>query len=218
MPELTHDTAEDGFHEIQLSGKQLVFVGMTVTIVFVAIFLCGVLVGRNTRPPRDGEYVETAATAGSAATPATTPAPDAAGPPATEPPAPPVEDELTYHKRLQGTTPPEEPKPKEKPQAVPPAAARPPAPAAAPPASADVPTSGKPGTWYVQVSALRNRAEAGNMVKRLLAKGYPAYLELPARSTPAIYRVRVGRYSDRREADKVARRLKEDQLTAQVGR
>ena len=50
VPELTHDTAEDGFHEIQLSGKQLVFLVMTVTIVSVVIFLCGVLVGRDTRP------------------------------------------------------------------------------------------------------------------------------------------------------------------------
>ena len=209
MPELTHDSTEDGFHEIQLSGKQLVFVGMTVTIVFVAIFLCGVLVGRNTRPPRDGDVVETAAVT----TPAQ-PSADAAGPAAAEPPAPPVEDELSYPKRLQGAPAAEELKPK--PQPAPPAAAKP---ATPPPAtSIDVPTSGRPGTWFVQVVALRNRAEAAAFVKRLMAKGHPAYLELPARGAVEMYRVRVGRYSDRRDAEQVARRLKEDQLTAEVRR
>jgi cell division septation protein DedD len=45
--------AEDGFHEIQLSGKQLVFLFMATTIVSIVIFLCGVLVGRGARsePP-----------------------------------------------------------------------------------------------------------------------------------------------------------------------
>ena len=41
--------AEDGFHEIQLSGKQLVFLFMATTIVSIVIFLCGVLVGRGAR-------------------------------------------------------------------------------------------------------------------------------------------------------------------------
>ena len=41
---------DDGFHEIQLSGKQLVFLFMATTVVSVVIFLCGVLVGRGVRP------------------------------------------------------------------------------------------------------------------------------------------------------------------------
>lgn len=41
--------AEDGFHEIHLSGKQLVFLFMATTIVSIVIFLCGVLVGRGVR-------------------------------------------------------------------------------------------------------------------------------------------------------------------------
>ena len=209
MPELTHDTAEDGFHEIQLSGKQLVFVGMTVTIVFVAIFLCGVLVGRNTRPPREGETIETAS---APAAPATS---TEAGPPATEPPAPPVEDELSYPKRLEGKPAQEQLKPTpQRPGAKPTTPT--PTPASAP--ALDVPTSGKPGTWHVQVIALSNRADAAAMVKRLIGKGYPAYLELPPRGTPTPYRVRVGLYKDRREADQVAKRLKEDKFEAVVRR
>ncbi len=41
--------ADDGFHEIQLSGKQLVFLFMATTVVSIVIFLCGVLVGRGGR-------------------------------------------------------------------------------------------------------------------------------------------------------------------------
>ena len=44
------DSGDDGFHEIQLNGKQLVFLGMATTLVSVVIFLCGVLVGRGVKP------------------------------------------------------------------------------------------------------------------------------------------------------------------------
>jgi cell division septation protein DedD len=47
----SHPT-EDGFHEIQLNGKQLVFLFMAATVVSVVIFLCGVLVGRGVRTER----------------------------------------------------------------------------------------------------------------------------------------------------------------------
>ena len=52
MPELSHDTTEDGFHEIQLSGKQLVFLFIVTTSVVVGVFLFGVLVGRGARDGR----------------------------------------------------------------------------------------------------------------------------------------------------------------------
>jgi cell division septation protein DedD len=45
-------TTDDGFHEIQLNGKQLVFLFMAATVVSVVIFLCGVLVGRGVRTER----------------------------------------------------------------------------------------------------------------------------------------------------------------------
>ena len=48
---MTHSsTNDDGFREIQLNGKQLVFLFMAATVVSVVIFLCGVLVGRGVRP------------------------------------------------------------------------------------------------------------------------------------------------------------------------
>ena len=50
---LTAHTQDDGFHEIQLNGKQLVFLFMAATVVSVVIFLCGVLVGRGVRAERE---------------------------------------------------------------------------------------------------------------------------------------------------------------------
>src|SRR3954471_22862092 len=41
--------SDEGLHEIQLNGKQLVFLFMTGTVVLVVIFLCGVMVGRGVR-------------------------------------------------------------------------------------------------------------------------------------------------------------------------
>lgn len=38
---------DDGFREIQLNGKQLMFAFMATMVASVVIFLCGVLVGRN---------------------------------------------------------------------------------------------------------------------------------------------------------------------------
>ncbi len=43
---------DDGFREIQLNGKQLVFLFMAVTVVLVVTFLTGVLVGRGVRAER----------------------------------------------------------------------------------------------------------------------------------------------------------------------
>ena len=39
MAELTHESPDDAFHEIQLSGKQLVFLFMATTVVAVVIFV-----------------------------------------------------------------------------------------------------------------------------------------------------------------------------------
>ena len=63
---------DDGFHEIQLSGKQLVFLCMATTVVSIVIFLCGVLVGRGVRPV---EAVAEAAAVAPADVPPDTPAP-----------------------------------------------------------------------------------------------------------------------------------------------
>ena len=53
--------SDEGFHEIQLNGKQLVFLFMAATVVSVVIFLCGVMVGRGVRAERGPEAVVDAA-------------------------------------------------------------------------------------------------------------------------------------------------------------
>ena len=219
MSELSHDSADDGFHEIQLSGKQLVFLFIVTTTVIVVVFLCGVKVGRGARAAQADEPGPTAA---ATATPNPQPVPDAA-PPAAQPPAaaPETPDELSYHERLKGAAPPEEtlkkpkaetqPQPKQEPapkQASPASAPRP-APAAQ---SAGVPVAGRPGTWAVQVIATRDRDMATSIVKRLIGKGYPAFLvPPPGGAGPAYFKVQVGRYTDKPEAEQVSSRIKKEE-------
>jgi cell division septation protein DedD len=216
VSEISHDTADDGFHEIQLSGKQLVFLFIVTTTVIVVVFLCGVKVGRGARAAQ-GEADQISA----AATPSTQPVPDA-GPPAAEPPAPAAEtpDALSYHERLKGAAPREETL-KQKAE-TPPQPTTEPAPKPAPPASAPrpasaaesagVPIAGRPGTWAVQVIATRDRDMATSIIKRLVGRGYPAFLVAPpAGAGPAYYKVHVGRYSDRGEAEQVSLRIKKEE-------
>jgi DedD protein len=210
---LAHDTAplnDDAFHEIQLSGKQLVFLFMATTVVSVFIFLCGVLVGRGVRAEKAPDSIEeTAAAAPLAEAPA--PAPQAE-PQATEPPPPaeaaPVTEDLSYHDRLQreGATR-EQLKPSPEPQRAPTDRATK---AAASAAAVDTPAS-KDG-WVVQLIVLRNRTEATTIVQRLSSKGYPAFVVDPAQGGAVrAYKVQVGRYSDRREAEQAARRLEKEE-------
>src|SRR5438552_11280759 len=49
---LASQVPDDAFREIQLNGKQLVFLFMVATVVSVVIFLCGVFVGRGVRAER----------------------------------------------------------------------------------------------------------------------------------------------------------------------
>jgi cell division septation protein DedD len=238
-----NELADDGFHEIQLSGKQLVFAFMLATTVAVAIFLCGVLVGRGVRSDRAIEGGDTVASASPPPAAATPSQPAAAGgPPAAEPPAPAPEpdDELSYAKRLQGDQSASAEKLKPAPAksepapppatvaarpAVPPAATpaarlpvtapAPPAPAPAPPAAA--PSAGRPGGWIVQLMALQDRSQCVTLAQRLTSKGYPAFVVDPTPGSPKIYRVQVGGYPDREKADQAARRLeKEEQFKTYV--
>jgi DedD protein len=232
VPELSHDAAEDGFHEIQLSGKQLVFLFIVTTTVLVVVFLCGVKVGRGARAVA-GEEPEASAPA--AAVPAPQPQPlAAAGPPAAEPPAPATDtpEELSYHQRLKGDAAPAETlKPAEdRKPATPQSASAPskdagatarqtPAPPSKP-GNDGVPSSGRAGTWVVQVIATRDRDVASSVVKKLAGKGYPAFLVNPAAgAAQPFYKVHVGRYTDRTEATQVSERIKkEEQFQAWITR
>lgn len=228
-------TQDDAFREIQLNGKQLVFMGMAVVVIAVAIFLMGVQVGRGVRGERgltEGADVGAAATAAE-----------------TEPPLPPPSlnqgstetpltagEKLSYAERLTGNTegealktdagpalPAEAPTPKSETPITDPLPPAPVAAAAAPtpaPAAPVVLTDDPAGNGFaIQVAALRERSEADTIVKRLAVKGYPAYVLAPAKGAPAVYRVRVGKYKERREADTMAARLqKEEQFKPWVVR
>lgn len=224
---------DDGVTEIQLSGKQLVFLFMAGTVAAVVIFLLGVFVGRGVRAQAVGadplvaeqqqeapEIPPIAAVTGGGA-------PGAAA------------EGLSYPERLTGEAPPREPlrdprantsgeSSAESSQApvrtapVEPAsgaaessAARPPSAerssAGADALAADVPREPAGSGFAIQLAALARREEAENMVRRLNAKGYPAYLLAPEAGAPAVYRVRVGKFRDRREAEAVSARLQKEE-------
>lgn len=222
VPEMTHEHPDDGFHEIHLSGKQLVFLFMATTVVSVVIFLLGVWVGRGVPVQQavDGLADPAAMAAGP---PPSTPVPLAdSGVHAEEPPAPPVEEpELSYQRRLEGDRPPERldpPRAEEPRSASPVRSAQSRTPAARESVSPASTSGGQPGTWVVQVHALRDRTVANGIVQRLTSKGYPAFL-VAAGPPSGIYRVQVGRFKDRSEAERVLERLsKEEQYKPWITR
>ena len=212
---------DEGFHEIQLNGKQLVFLFMAATVVAVVIFLCGVMVGRGVPVQRAGAFVDGPAqtaldptaltyepTAPASASTSTTGAPPSA------------HETLTYPDRLEEPTPPVETlrspvetaaavsrplETEEVPEAV--------------PALSPSPLSEPDGKGFVvQVAAVRERNEADTIARRLSTKGYPAFVTTPANGAP-VFRVRVGKYTERREAESVAGRLeKEEQFKPWITR
>jgi hypothetical protein len=217
----SHDGADEGFHEIQLSGKQLVFLFMATTVVSVVIFLCGVLVGRGVK----GDTVNAAEAPPSAeAVPAGTSSTPEPAPTTIEPPA--ASSELSYLRRLDGAKPvneelkatpepkaatPPATKPAEPPPVKPAVEPPPPAPAKTTPAPAAAPQGGRPGVWAVQVVALSDRGAANAVVQRLAGKGYPAFVLLPQATAVQHYKVQVGRYTDRSEAEQIRQRLKKEE-------
>ena len=218
--------SDQGVREIQLNGKQLVFMFMTATVAAVVIFLCGVMVGRGVNTTRASAVaaVATDPTVDPTSTtqPQQTSSSDAAS---SAEPVSSQEDlkELTYAKRLEAPEPPPEP-------AVEPAVATPvPAIAEQPkveksPVVARTtktvdPSEPKGAGFVVQVASLKSRGEADAIAKRLSSKGFPSFVTTPGSSGPKVFRVRVGKYADRREAETVARKLeKEEQFKPWITR
>ena len=201
-------TTDDGFHEIQLNGKQLVFLFMAVTVVSVVIFLCGVLVGRGVRiAPTAIDPVQA-----QGVTPAVE-APPPAIATGSEPSAA-SKEAVTYPEVLAKAEPPRERL--ETPQPAP-APARPAPAEPAPPAAASAEPAGT--GFAIQLAALGKRDEADGIARRLTGKGYPAYVLTPDSGAPAVFRVRVGKFKDRKEAESIAARLqKEEQFNPWIVR
>jgi cell division septation protein DedD len=213
--------SEQGVREIQLNGKQLVFMFMTATVAAVVIFLCGVMVGRGVNTTRASAAAAVTTeptvdpTAAQTSQASSTDASSAA-------PVSSQEDlkELTYAKRLEAPEPPPEP-------AVEPVVASPvPAIAEQPkvervaPATKEVDPGVPQGNGFVvQVASLKSRGEADAIAKRLSSKGFPSFVTTPGSSGPKVFRVRVGKYADRREAETVAKKLeKEEQFKPWITR
>ena len=234
--------SDEGVHEIQLNGKQLVFMFMAVTVVAVVIFLCGVMVGRGVRAPRATELADAAietpldptasvatapsSTAGTSSSAATDPTQD---PTLTSgrlnaPPPEPLKESVQIVQEVKATAPP-------KTTAVEPPPAAPAVKIAAAPAKPTVPKTPAPKTpkpaavsesgegFVVQVAAVKERSEADTIAKRLSSKGFPSFVSSPSAGAARVYRVRVGKFRDRSDAETVARRLeKEEQFKPWITR
>jgi cell division septation protein DedD len=220
--------AESGVREIQLSGKQLVFLFMASVVLVVVVFLLGVSVGRGARVT--GAAVAADVTA--------TPEAPIAAPPGT----PASANDLTYKDRLTGAAGPAKradagagpvsaatgvpAPPAETPRAsdpappvTPPASEQTSVPAAAAttkaPASTSTPPVAPPGSWFVQVDSFRSKDLANALVAKLKGKGYDAFIvDVPK---PLLH-VRVGPYPQRSAADGVVAQLKKDGFSSLVTR
>jgi hypothetical protein len=202
---------DEGVHEIQLNGKQLVFLFMAATVVAVVIFLSGVMVGRGVAPTQaaafDGGPEAIVDPTASTQNPSPALALSERRPVSTQ-------EELTYAERLEGATPPPETLKDARDRedsAVP--AVRDPAPVPEPesepvdPVDRAILTVPPGNGWVVQVGAYP-RPTAEGIARGLGAKGYPTFI-LPR--DKGLFAVRVGKYSDRREADAVRVRLERDE-------
>jgi cell division protein FtsN len=232
---------DEGLHEVQLNGKQLVFLFMVGTVFMVVVFLSGVMVGRGLRAPAGLNLATASAaaidpTASVQADPAASPTASSSAGLSTGGVPVSAGESLTYTGRLESPTPPAEtlggeaetpsrdavraPLPSPEPVAAAPAAATK---AVAPPPAAPAPPPGltEPAGdgFVVQVMAVNTRAEADAIARRLASKGYPTFVTTTGAGAKVSYRVRVGKYGDKREADAVSARLqKEEQFNPWVTR
>ena len=236
--------SDEGVHEIQLNGKQLVFMFMAVTVVAVVIFLCVVMVGRGVRAPRATELADVATE--SPLDPTAPPARVSANTPSSPANPDPTQDPTADNsKRLSETAPVPEPSKETQTQPIiqevsaPASAApktvaeapripvvsipQPKSPAQKPPAPKaprSAPVNEPAGDGFVvQVAAVKERSEADTIAKRLSSKGFKSFVSSPTEGAARVYRVRVGKFNDRREAENVARRLeKEEQFKPWITR
>jgi cell division protein FtsN len=222
--------SDEGFHEIQLNGKQLVFLFMATTVVLVLTFLFGVIVGRNARAGTT--EAASAAPAEVAPDPGVSPVGENPAPPPVRGAAAPMEtdapkasEELSYADRLLRDAAPEE---NLKPAtSAKPAASAPPKPA--PARSRDTAAPGEPVASREQPIASREKpaVEHAPVVQEPVAANPPAPRPAPATPPPAPaeaatpvataapssdpsgpgFAVQVAAYRDRRESDTLAKQL-----------
>lgn len=221
---LATQTHDDAFREIQLNGKQLVFLFMVATVVSVVIFLCGVFVGRGVRAERPATIADA-----SASTPLTIPdvAPaDQPPPPAGSDPTaaapPPAVDELSYFNRLEkpGTPAEDLTRPPKAPSKEP--ATKTPAPASASDkAQVSDRSSASKASPEPRVAAAPPAAPPAPIVRTPAAAAPPATPPPVANETSAEpsgqgFALQVTALRERREADAIAKRLSSKGYAAYV--
>jgi cell division protein FtsN len=209
--------SDEGFREIQLNGKQLIFLFMAATVFSVVVFLIGVMVGRNARLGTEPAEAVATEIAPDAIAPAT-PEPVAPAPPATAPadaPAAKPTEELSYADRLLRDTPPEE---HLKPQPPPPAPPREvPAPPREAPAAREAATSSAPPRDAVSPpapTAAQEPVASKPTPRPAPATPPPAAADIAAAKAAVStdpsgpgFAVQVAAYRDRRESDSLAKQL-----------
>lgn len=203
--------SDESFREIQLNGKQLVFLFMAATVVLVVSFLFGVLVGRGVGPAATVAETTSAEIAPDpgAAPPQPEPAPQASTPPAPPPvateAAPPAE-ELSYAERLLRDEAPKEhlkepssakPAPAKSAPPPPQTTVQPPTPS---PAQAQPPVAAAPAP---SASPPPSTARAATPP----AESPPVAPAAASDPSGPGYAVQVAAYKDRREADALAKQL-----------
>lgn len=180
--------SDQGAHEIQLSGKQLVFLFMSGVALLVVVFLLGVSVGRGVATetlagePMPGEPIAGGTDVSIAPPPTDAGAADLS-----------YDQVLTDRADAANRTANPPATPPEPPRAMP----AEPQPQTPPPAqSTSNPTPGD--GWIVQVGAYGSRENANRVVSQLTGKGFKAFI-VPSGS---LHRVRVGPYASRADADR----------------
>ena len=212
--------AEEEFHEIQLNGKQLVFLFMAGTVAAVVIFLCGLMVGRNLHVPRLEAAAATTETVSDPTRPVDDLPPTLASTNDGAPPAT-TREKLTYPEQLEAPKPIDEPlrddsQTKDDPtkrveqvaKAVPEIAK--PTPLVAKPPVVEKPLAfAEPAGegWTVQVQAVNSREEADAIARRLNAKKYPAFVTQRGTGNLVKYGIRVGKYQKKQDAEAMKARL-----------
>jgi cell division septation protein DedD len=184
-------------HEIQLSGKQLVFLFMSGVAVLVVVFLLGVSVGRGVATEAlAGEPMPADPIAGGTDISTAPPPTDAAA------------ADLSYDRVLTDraatpnrTTNPPAPQPE---PPAPPPAAPPQTQTAPPPPPPPAPATGD--GWIVQVGAFSSRENADRVVAQLSGKGFKAFIA----PSGSLHRVRVGPFANRADADRALADLKRE--------
>lgn len=194
--------SDEGFREIQLNGKQLVFMFMAVTVVLVVTFLFGVLVGRGAREgtaPADIAGNEVAPDSAGARVADNAAPPAAPGSSTAQTPAAPAE-QLSYAERLLRDTPPEE-------TLKPPADAGRPSQAPAP--VVQEPVVEKPPAPRLTLAPAERPAAVPPVPRSTPATSVPAPIVAAPATDPSGpgFAVQVAAYRDRRDADTLAKQL-----------